>query len=665
MTKTALSIVGLILTALMTLHLSGVESLRMPFVDTLERQAYDMRLRASANEERDSRVVIIDVDERSLQTGGQWPWPRALFAELVDRLFDDYYIDSLGFDITFPEPENRYPDARIDSLVQEQLDASQLLDVLRENSGDRLFARSFENRTVVLGSVFQTVGLDDLQVPSVGVLAAPLFENSGVDYATILDETLAPVKQRYTSNIPVLANSATATGFFSIAEEIGDPDGILRRVELLNRYGDRLYPSMALQMVQSYFQDEVQPLVVSEPGDGYRGLEGLRLILGDIPLDEEAAVYVPYSKPRLTYEYVPAVDILTGAYTGDISGALALVGTSAAGLVDMRNTPVSSALPGVEVHANVVSAILDSNFRVKPSWVRAADILAVILVGLVLSFLLPRLSALVGTLVFVLGIGAAIWVNWYFWTEKLMILTLAPILLMISLLYVLNMVVGFFSESQARRMTQKMFGLYVPPEVVGEISDSTDIFSLKPEKRELTVLFCDIRDFTAISENMDPEKVSEWLNGFLTPMTKIIHKHGGAIDKYMGDAVMAFWGAPIADPEHARHAVQAALEMSEYVITLNKELRARGELEIAVGIGVNTGVMSVGNMGSEFRMAYTVVGDAVNIGARLEGLTREYEVPLIVSEYTCEQAPDFDYQFLGSVTVKGKTRPLNIYSCRP
>ncbi|MEM7359867.1 MAG: adenylate/guanylate cyclase domain-containing protein [Pseudomonadota bacterium] len=665
MTKSALSIVGIILTALITLHLSGVESLRMPFVDALERQAYDLRVRASANAERDTRVVIIDVDERSLQTGGQWPWPRALFAKLVDRLFDDYHIDSLGFDITFPEPENRYQDQHIEQLVSQNSDATQLLAALREGSGDQQFAASFANRTVVLGSVFQTVGTDDLQVPSVGVLAAPLFENAGIDYATILDETLAPVKQRHTSNIPVLANSASATGFFSIAEEIGDPDGILRRVELLNRYGDRLYASLALQMVQSYFQDEVQPVIVSEPGDGYRGLEALRLILGDIPLDEEAAVYVPYSQPRLTYEYVPAVDILTGQYSGDISGALALVGTSAAGLVDMRNTPVSAALPGVEVHANVVSAILDSNFRVKPSWVRAADILAVVLVGVVLSLLLPRLSALWGTITFIVTAGATVWINWFFWADKLMILTLAPILLIISMLYILNMVVGFFSESQARRMTQKMFGLYVPPEVVGEISDSTDIFSLKPEKRELTVLFCDIRDFTSISENMDPEKVSEWLNDFLTPMTKIIHKHGGAIDKYMGDAVMAFWGAPIADAEHARHAVQAALEMSEYVHTLNNELRARGELEIAVGIGVNTGVMSVGNMGSEFRMAYTVVGDAVNIGARLEGLTREYEVPIIASEYTCEQAPEFNYQFLGSVTVKGKTKPLNIYSCNP
>jgi adenylate cyclase len=688
MTKKFLIAFGLLLTALFSLDLSETQFkfsfldkedpptfiFSLPFSDLLERQAYDLRVRLSASGEKDPRVVIIDIDEYSMKELGQWPFPRPVFAKMVDSLFDNYQIDTLGFDIIFPEPEDSYTDKRISIMADEGLSAQALLAELRTNSGDKILARSFENRSVVLGAAFQAIAPGEKITPSSGVLPTPAFLNAEIEYENILAETNAPVTQRYSSNIPTLVDTATATGFFSIAPQVGDPDGIIRRVELLTRYEDKLYASLSLQLVQSYSFDEIQPIIVDNAvgdagtaaaqEDGYFALEGIRMLLADIPLDEQAAVYVPYKKWLTAYEYIPAVDIINGTYEGDIQGAIAIVGTSAAGLVDLRNTPVGASLPGVEVHANVVSALLDENgFRVKPSWVQAADIILVLGAGLLLAFALPYLSVLWSTVLFGIVAAATILGNWYFWTEQSMILTIAPILSLILSIYIMNMVMGFFAESQARKVTQKMFGLYVPPEVVGEMSENADIYSLASKKLKMTVLFCDIRDFTTISEAMPPEILSEWLNDFLTPMTRIIHKHGGAIDKYMGDAIMAFWGAPLPDENHAENAVRASIEMIAYLKPFNEEARAKGLPEVNIGVGVNTGDMSVGNMGSEFRMAYTVVGDAVNLGSRLEGLTKQYGVSIIVSEFTKEAAPNFIYEHLETVKVKGKNDAVTIFSC--
>jgi len=676
MTKKLLMLFGLLLTAVLTLDAAEVElkfdffdkenpfvvRVNFPFVATLDRLSYDVRVGLSAKEELDTRVVIIDIDERSLKVEGQWPWARARFADLVNSLYDNYQIDTVGFDIIFPEPEDSYTDTRVNSLVNSYPNSDALLEELRGTSGDIVFANSFTDRSVVLGAAFQTIQPGEDVTESSGVLPVPAFINSELDYQRIYEETSAPLTHRYSSNIAVLADKATATGFFSISPLVGDPDGIIRRVELLTRYEGKLYVSMALQLVQTFFFDEIQPVVIDNPADNYEGLEAIRMIHEDIPVDAQAAVYVPYAVRNKAYQYVPATDILSGAFKGDITGAIAIVGTSASGLVDLRNTPVGAALPGVEVHANVVSAILDNNFRTKPSYVTAADLLLLVLAGLLLSLTLPFLPALWSTILFSSVMVTAMWSNWYFWDQKSVILSIAPTLLLCSALYLINTIAGFFSESQARRTTQKMFGLYVPPEVVSEMSETADIFSLKSQKRELTVFFCDIRNFTTISESMEPEQLSEWLNDFLTPMTQIIHKHGGAIDKYMGDAIMAFWGAPLEDPDHAANGIRAAVEMIDYLDTLNEESRAKGWPEINIGCGLNTGMMSVGNMGSEFRMAYTVLGDAVNLGARLESMTKEYKVSIIVSEFTVDAAPDFKYDYLDNVKVKGKNTAVKIYS---
>lgn len=653
MIKKVLIIVGLLLTTLVALDVFNKPDLKV--IDTLERLAYDLRVRLSAKDELDTRVVIIDIDEKSLLAEGQFPWPRAKIAKMVDQLFDQYLIDTLGFDVLFAEPEN--------SFTLEQINSVASLDELAQISGDQMLANSFQGRSVVLGMVFEDFANQyGVVAESVGVLPTPIFADSDIAQAVLLAETDAATALRYSANISVLQQSAERAGFFSILSQ--DSDGSIRRIGVLNKHQGQLYSSLALQLLKAFFFDEPKPILVDTHADGYFGLEGIEMLTGNIPLDENARVYVPYSVPGSAYAYISATDILSGAYEGDITGAIAIVGTSAAGLLDIRSTPVSPTLPGVEVHANVVSAMLDGNFRVKPAWVSAADLLVVIVVGLLLSIALAHMSALKGAVLFILVSAGVICGNWYFWTEKLMILSIAPALSLATAIYFMNVVVGFFSESRARKISQKMFGLYVPPEVVDKMSGDANIYSLKSEKREMTVLFTDIRNFTTISESMTPEVLSEWINEYLTPMTRIIHKHDGAIDKYIGDAIMAFWGAPMADENHASNAVKASLEMLAYLDnTINKEFAAKGWPTISIGVGLNTGAMSVGNMGSEFRMSYTVLGDAVNLGARLEGLTKEYGVPLVVSEFTKAAAPDFNYTELDTVKVKGKNKAVTIYAC--
>ena len=656
MTKRILIAGGLLLTLLIALGQS--QRINLGFVDALERQAYDLRVRLSSSSERDPRVVIIDVDEQSLLEQGQFPWPRALMAELVDKLFDDYQIDTLGFDALFAEPENSFSLAQVrQALTSDEIGLAEL----EKQTGDVRFAQAIEGRSVVLGIVFESAANPDDIAASVGVLPEPVFSADPDINAKLAAETGAPVALRYSANIPLLQNAAQNAGFISIL--VQDPDGIIRRVGMLNEFDGKLYSSLSLELVKTYFQDLPEPLLVDNPDDQYDGLEGIRMLHEDIPLDAEGGIYVPYSVPGQGYEYVSATGILTGEYKGDISGAIAIFGTSSAGLVDRRNTPVMPGLPGVEVHANLVSALLDGNFRTRPNWVNAADLLILAGLGVLLSLALPYLSAALSSGLYLLGVGSTIALNWYFWSEQQLILAVAPALFLATLIYIANVVVGFFAESRARLATQKMFGLYVPPEVVSEISDSADLSSLKSERRVMTVLFADIRDFTSVAEEMPPVELSKWLNDFLTPMTTIIHKHGGAIDKYMGDAVMAFWGAPIEDPKHAENAMSAALEMLEYLQELNRRFAEEGRPTARIGLGVNTGLMAVGNMGSEFRMAYTVVGDAVNLGARLEELTKEYKQPLVVSEFTADQAPGFNYRRLDRLKVKGKQQAVTIYTC--
>ena len=389
-----------------------------------------------------------------------------------------------------------------------------------------------------------------------------------------------------------------------------------------------------------------------------------QLILGEhsIPIDGKAQVYIPFRGPQGSFPYVSATDVLARQVSpGQLQDKLVILGTSAAGLLDLRATPVNDAYAGVEIHANVASAILDQRFMSSPPYAVGIERMQIFLNLLLLALVVPLLSP-VRAVLFILFLGTAnVAFNFYTWGAERLILPLASVLLTIATMAFIQITYDYFVESRRKERLGRLFGQYVPAELVEEMDASGEELSLQGENREMSVLFSDVRGFTSISEDLDPTELTRLMNEFLTPITRIIHDNRGTIDKYMGDAVMAFWGAPLRDEQHARNALLAALEMVEAMKQVTADFQARGWPPIKVGIGISSGPMNVGNMGSSFRMAYTVMGDVVNLGSRLEGQTKNYGANIIISRETRALVPGFKMRELDLIRVKGKLVPINIY----
>ncbi|MGB1109641.1 MAG: CHASE2 domain-containing protein, partial [Gammaproteobacteria bacterium] len=643
---------SLVLIALAVLHASG--HMRITPLDRLDAFLYDSRLIASLPNTKDHRVIVVDLDEESLAEIGRWPWSRDQLAQMMDNLFDKYHVKVVGFDVLFAEPDSSSGLPVLEQLRQTELGENpafrDALDQLRPSlQYDRRFAESLQNRQVVLGFAASDVpGL-------VGALPAPLMPSTHPQVRKInLVE-----RQGITGNLEILQNAAPAGGFFDNA--LVDEDGIFRRMPLIYVHDGQVYESLSLAMIRLSMGS---PDVHFSFADGdATELEAIEV--GDIriPVDQNAAALVPYRGEYGSFNYVSAADIIKGrADPAIIADSFALLGSTAAGLMDLRATPVSNVYPGVEVHANILSGMLSGYFKQSPGYRIGFEAIVLTLFGLALALLLSRLGALMGVVAVVVALAAAAALNWMAWTSLNLSLPLASQLVLIILLFMFHTSYAFFVEARGRRRLGQMFGQYVPPEIVEEMDAKSDLdFGLEGENRHMSVLFSDVRGFTTLSENMDPKQLTTLMNTMLTPMTGVIHKNRGTIDKYMGDAIMAFWGAPLNDPEHATHAVEAGLGMIESLDVINAEFDRRGWPNIKVGVGVNTGSMNVGNMGSEFRMAYTVLGDAVNLGSRLEGLTKFYGALFVVSESTKAEAPGFVYRELDKVKVKGKDEPVAIF----
>jgi adenylate cyclase len=363
------------------------------------------------------------------------------------------------------------------------------------------------------------------------------------------------------------------------------------------------------------------------------------------------------------FRYVSAADVLRGAVpAGVLEGVIVLVGTTAAGLNDLRATPVSAVYPGVEVHANLIRSILDGSFKARPDYAPAAELVQVLVLGVVLAFALAVLAPAPSIL---LALGAALaagWLNFLLYATHDAVLDVSMALLLVLALFMLNLAWGYFFEVRRSRALVSRFGEYVAPELVAEMAENPGRYSMEGESRELTVLFADVHGFTTISEGLAPQVLREYINRYLTAMSADIRdRHRGTLDKYIGDAVMAFWGAPLAFADHAWRGVATALAMQATAARLNDEFVARGWPPLAIGIGINSGNMHVGDMGSSIRRAYTVMGDAVNLGARLEGITRTYGVGICAGAATRAAAPQFAWRELDLVRVKGKHEPVAIH----
>ncbi|WP_223247402.1 CHASE2 domain-containing protein [Sulfuriferula sp. AH1] len=644
-------ILSLLITVLLVLHTAGV--VRLSMLDRLEAWSYDTRLLLTMPHELDPRIVVIDIDEASLKQIGQWPWGRDRLAQLTSALLDRYHVAAIGYDVVFAEPDTRSGLASLthlaathfkqDKLFKQALDkARPLLDY------DARFAQSMSSGPVVLGYYFTPYPQTE------GALPQPVF-TSGVMAG--LDRSFVH-NQGYGSNIPQLQHAAATGGYFNMS---ADFDGVTRRMPMLADYHGAAYEALSLATLRAALGAQLQ---LHKTGDTqwWPHSHHLELLADDmrIPLDAHGAILVPY-RAYPGYTYLSAADVINGrAPAGLLENAIALVGTTAPGLLDLRVTPVAKNYPGVEIHANLISGILDGNIRYQPGFAHALELALLIVLGAGLAWILPRLTPLRGAILGLSLTVAYIAANAWAWQHN-WVLPFAPVVLLIAGLMVLNMAWGYFAETRAKRQITGLFGQYVPPELVEEMSHDPSRFNMRSESKELSILFSDVRSFTTISESLTPQQLSDLLNEFLTSMTTVIHGYHGTIDKYMGDCIMAFWGAPLDNPQHARDAVLAGMAMQAALTELNVSFAARGWPQLHVGVGVNTGRVSVGNMGSKFRMAYTVMGDAVNLASRLEGITKQYAVPMVVGEATCAALPEMAFQELDLVRVKGKNKPVTIY----
>ena len=651
-------------------HASGRWPLRL--VTALDLAIGDARLRAFMPGTRDPRIVIVDVDEKSLAEIGRWPWGRDRLAALTDELFERQHAAVVGFDMVFAEPDTSSGLVTLERIARQTPALAPEVAALRPAlDHDARFARSITGRNVVLGYYLT----NDRDARRAGVLPAPVFDAAVLQGRPIAFTTW----NGYAANLEVFARAAPLAGYFN---NVPDQDGLVRSVPLISALDGRHYEPLALAMFRAYAgAPAVLPGLPTERllTRDYSALRDVRLKQGEhelvLPVDARVQVRVPYrgaGGPRGgSFEYVSASDLLRGHVGPDhLKGKLVFVGTSAPGVYDQRATPVAEVYPGVEVHANLLSGLLDGRLPVQPDWASAFEVLQLLIVAALLATLLPRLSALraaqFAALVGIVLVGINLWAL----RAHALLLPLAASLLLGGLIYLGNTIWGYIVEGRSRRSLARLFGTYVPPELVAEMARDPARYDMRAENRELTVMFCDMRNFTRVSELLAPEDLRALINGFFSSMTTAIREQRGTLDKYIGDAIMAFWGAPIVDAEHAAHAVRAALAMTQRLQALNADLRARALPEIGVGIGLNTGIVCVGDMGSSMRRSYTVMGDAVNLASRIEGLTRHYGVDVLVGESTRsaiggegnEGEQGWRWVEVDRVRVKGKQQAVTLFT---
>ncbi|MEI6719345.1 MAG: adenylate/guanylate cyclase domain-containing protein [Betaproteobacteria bacterium] len=649
-------ILGLVIVLVFVGH--AAKFYQIGIVNQLDHIVYDARLKVAMPRGIDDRIVILDIDEKSLQEVARWPWPRDVMASLVTKLFDKYQIAIVGFDVVFAESDYSSGIKRLDELASGELRRvpgfAKTYGKLRPQlDNDGLLSKAIKGRPVVLGYYFNS-GKDARKIAAIPepVLPKGTFSGRNIAFTSWAG---------YGGNIAQFQASAATGGHIN---SLPDFDGVVRRVPLLAEYDGAYYEALSLAVVRTLLgSPKVELGYPSEGGgSGYSGLEWLKIGPLTIPVDETASALVPYRGPKFSFRYVSLADVIADRIPADsLKGRIALVGTTAPGLLDLRATPVDSVYPGVEVHANLIGGMLDQTFKQKPSYMLGAEVVLLLIGGVVLASLLPALSPLLAVLVSLVAMALIVALNYVIWTHGGLLLPLASSLLMTVGLFTTNMAYGYFVESRSKRLFTELFGQYVPPELVDKMAKDPQKYSMDGRSEQLTVLFSDIVGFTSISEALSPKDLSAFINEYLTSMSLVIRDHRGTLDKYIGDAIMAFWGAPVDDPEHARQGVLAALGMQARLLEVNEMIRARNWPPIRIGIGVNSGMMSVGDMGSKVRRAYTVMGDAVNLGSRLEALTRVYGVGVIVGQGTRELVTDIVFRELDKVKVKGKDEPVAIF----
>ena len=667
--------IGLVLTALFAAQILGF--IPVKFINQVDNIFYDARLQWTMPGGIDDRIVIVDVDEKSLATPelGRWPWSRDKMARIMNTLFEHYQIRLLGFDVIWAEPDTSSGFTVLQKLTKNELKgdtqfATTVDSLAKRLDYDAIFAQSLENRPVVLGYYFNS----NQDATEIGSLPEPIFMKEDLAGR----QTQFAQRKGFGANLEKITFAAPLAGHFNPTV---DTDGVIRRVPLIAQYQDDYYESLSLAMYRLYRAQtkpgqertgtlparipgaQLEPAADPKSGNAFP-IEGIRIDGLSIPVGLGTNTLVPFRGRQQSFPYISLADVYNKTVPKEkLQGKILLVGTTAPGLADLRATPVSGLFPGVEVHANLLAGMLDlekGGIKSIPPFTLASELLAIVVLGIVLTVCMALMSAIPSAIALVLSLGLVLAVNLSLWQAGFA-MPIASLLFLIAGIYIGNIAYGYFVESRHKRQLADLFGTYVPPELVEKMAENPLQYNMVAKKAQLTVLFADIVGFTSISERLSPQELTAFVNEYLTEMSATIRSHGGTLDKYIGDAIMAFWGAPIDDVNHATSGVTAALAMQSKLRELKTEYAKRGWPEIKVGLGLSTGDMTVGDMGSKIRKAYTVMGDSVNLGSRLEGITRTYGVGVLVSEATQVASHGIIYREIDIVRVKGKDNPIRIY----
>jgi adenylate cyclase len=651
-------VLGLVITLFFIGH--AARYYEVPIITQLDNIIYDARLQLTMPRGVDERIVILDIDEKSLQEVARWPWPRDVMAGLVDTLFGKYDVAIVAFDVVFAEADYSSGIRALERLAEGRLKDvpafQQAFSDLRPGlDNDGLFARAIKGKPVVLGYYLNS----EKEAKRIAAIPDPVlpkgtFQGRNIPFTSWVG---------YGGNLAQFLKNAASAGHFN---PLTDPDGVVRRVPMIAELDGAYYEALSLAVVRTILGfPKVEPGYAPDRflQRGYSGLEWLQVGPLQIPVDETASALIPYRGHKFSFSYISLADVIAGRVAPErLKGKIALVGTTAPGLLDLRSTPVDNVYPGVEVHANLIAGMLDKNIKLKPPYMLGAEVVLLLIGGVSLALLIPMLAPLWATLATLAGTMVITGLNVLIWTEADMVLPLAASVAMTASLYTVNMAYGYFVEARSKRQFTELFGQYVPPELVDRMARDPEKYNMEPRAAELTILFSDVRGFTSISEALKPEELREYINEYLTDMSGIIRsKHRGTLDKYIGDAIMAFWGAPVDDAQHARNGVLAALDMQRERKVLNEKFAARGWPTLKIGIGVNSGSVRVGDMGSQVRRAYTVMGDPVNVASRLEGRTKYYGVGILVGEPTKNAVTDVTFKEIDRIKVKGKAEAVSIY----
>ncbi|HOG12896.1 MAG TPA: adenylate/guanylate cyclase domain-containing protein, partial [Smithellaceae bacterium] len=662
--KTILQITPLKITLFVILIALALFLLDFKFLRLVELKTLDLRIASRGDLKPGGETVIAVIDEKSLSELGRWPWPRTTIAQLVRKLKSEG-AKAVGFDIVFSEPDINSNLKTIDALSAEMkkrgVSQSGVTDLLRRKRAaadtDAILASAMrETGNVTLGYFFHFArkGSDkELAHVTAQRIAqnARRIENSrypmvnstsGKPSDVFLPHAFAPE-----ANIPALSVAGRNSGYFNA---LPDSDGSNRWSPLVIAFQNNYYSSLAVSLVQSYLDFPNLSLNLEPFG-------AKSVVIDDIvvPTDESGQLLINYMGPPQTFPHYSISDILAGRLPKDtFRGKIVLVGATAVGIYDLRVTPFSATFPGVEIHANVIDNILHRNFLIHSSVTRFIDVCSIVLFGLILGLLIPRLRPITGMIAAFLMIAAFALINFFIFFSFNTWLNLVYPLITMATIYLGITIYHYFKEEREKKKIRGAFQYYLTSSVINEMLKDPDKLKLGGDKKDLTVLFSDIRGFTTISEKMTPEELVALLNEYLTTMTNQVFHYDGLLDKYMGDAIMAVFGAPLDQPDHALRACRTSLAMMKELHKLQEKWKAEGRPAFDIGVGLNSGDMVVGNMGSEMRFDYTVMGDMVNLGSRLEGINKEYGTNIIISEFTYDKVKDaMCCRELDGVRVKG------------